>query len=135
MEKWKATLSNGEVVDEHDMKSWRKLKAKCLVEGLKIRSLQFEGEEVDPRAISYFVIFDAVAFLFAKDQRFRRGVGSFRSNGKARIIWRTLEGNIQGGDYTEIVQPKNTSWQEVAILVERSDHEPDKQTTAKRRNS
>ncbi len=120
MEKWKVTLSNGEVIDEHDMQSWRKLRAKCESEKLTIRSLKSKGAEVDERATSYFVIFDSLSFVKSGQNRFRRGIGSFRPNGKARIVWETASGTIKGGDYTEIVKKINAKWHDVTIEVDRS---------------
>lgn len=119
MKKWIATLSNGEKFEEQDMSTWRMLKNKCVQEHLKIRSLEYDGQEVDPKAISYFIIFDAITLVISKDKRFRRGIGSFRPNGKARIKWETISGNLPNGNYTEIVQPKNTVWKDLSVGVER----------------
>ncbi len=123
MQKWKATLSNGEVVDEHDMQTWRNLSVRCYKEGLKIKSLKFEDKEVDPSAVSYFIIFDSLTFLMSKQQRWRRGIGSVRPNGKARIVWRTIQGTIENGDYTEVSREVDKAWKEVAIEVDRSQDE------------
>ncbi len=134
MKKWTAILSNGEKIEEQDMSSWRKLKGKCVQGELKIQSLEYEKQEVDPKAVSYFVIFDVITFIFSKNQRIRRGIGSFQTNGKARIKWETIQGNPQNGNYTEVVQPKDTFWQELSVEVERNQNEIIKSASQKGRS-
>ena len=134
MKKWTAILSNGEKIEEQDMSSWRKLKGKCVQGELKIQSLEYEKQEVDPKAVSYFVIFDVITFIFSKNQRIRRGIGSFHTNGKDRIKWETIQGNPQNGNYTEVVQPKDTFWQELSVEVERNQNEIIKSASQKGRS-
>lgn len=117
---WQAMLSNGRLFIGTDMGSWRQLKNICDEHNLTIDSLTHDNIEVDdhPRRISYFIIYDKMTTLVSKQSRTRIGFGSFRQNGKARIMWRVISSNMGRkayGNYTEVVTPKNSIWQDLSI--------------------
>lgn len=121
---WTAVLSNNETFDGGHISSWRALKNKCDKENLKIKSLLFEGQEVDPhpQAVSYFIMYDQTTTLLSKQSRTRICFGSFRKNGKARLRWRIVQSTFKNdsGNYTEIITPNNVSWKDLAIEIERN---------------
>ena len=116
---WKATLSDGSQFEQtSDVGEWRKLVGKCIAEGLHLTSFTYNDEEVDPRGQSCFIVYDAVGSMKQGMVRARVGIGTFRSNGKGHISWKTQVGNPEYGDYNEVIKPDEAA-KYLDIAVER----------------
>ena len=120
---WIATLTNGETIAEANPGTWRELHNYCIQAGHKLRSLTVDGKPIDVRrALSYFIIYDRIDTVRHGCIRVRRGIGSFRVKGKARIEWKTLYGGDKerSGDYAQIVPADLAEgYNELAIEVEK----------------
>lgn len=114
---WEVTLSDGNVIEqEADFSLWRRTVGLCRERGLHLTSFKWNGEEVDPRGVHCFVIHDVVGSTSRGIVRARVGMGTFRSNGKGRIHWKTQVGDPAYGDYVEVVKPeKAATYMEVAV--------------------
>ncbi len=115
---WQATLSNNEVIQQSpDVSKWRKqVMERCNRDDLHLISFTWDGEEVDPRGESCFIINDVYGFAGAGVIRARLGLGTFRSNGKGRIIWKTLLGDPKCGNYSEVIPPEKAAvYMELAV--------------------
>lgn len=117
---WIARLNNGETVKGGSPGSWMELRNKTLNENLSLVSLSANGREVDshPGVESYFTFFK-VWTNFKNKPVTKVCHGSFRKNGKARLVWETLDPE-DDKVLIEIVSadhPDSKSWKEIAIPV------------------
>jgi hypothetical protein len=114
---WKIKLSNGDTVEQsEDQFLWRKIMNRCKENGLHIVSFTWNGKEIDDRATACFIINDVAGSTVRGLVRARVGLGSFRENGKGRIMWKTQVGNPTAGDYCEVIRPdKAQTYKEISI--------------------
>lgn len=96
---WRATLSNGEVIDEMhgDAGSWRRLAERCLREDLKVRSLAMIGEgriEEPPWPVTktnFFVFHELMGFWKGGKQVLRKGLACVYQDDhgrqKVKVYW------------------------------------------------
>lgn len=122
MKNWRATLTNGEVVESDQAGSWKLLVSKCKDKDLKIASLKYNDKEIDTRAVSYFVIHSGFASLNSELRSMRIGLGSFRPNGKCNIRWFNVAGEPLYTDHKQIIKPEQAKmYKPLAIEVEKCD--------------
>lgn len=120
MKSWRATLINGKIVSSDQAGAWKLLVHNCKQNSLKITSLKYNDEEVDDRAISYFVIHSSFASINSKARSIRIGLGSFRANGKCNIRWFNVEGDPIYPDHKEVIMPKKAEmYKPLTIEVEK----------------
>jgi hypothetical protein len=87
MKKWKAILTNGEEwAETGNVSAWRELSERCKKHQLKIKSLLWNGKEVDDGAKYYFVIYQMNRFTKPNVQTFMIGIGVLKNN-KCYIDW------------------------------------------------
>lgn len=122
---WTVELSDGKVFTEklEDPGAWRNILNYANDNNCTVNSVKFNGEEIDdhPGATHYFVINDAMTNAQGVMVRCRKGFGSLRVNGKARLRWEVVKGHESGG-YTEVVTPNNNFYHELAIPIERPEN-------------
>lgn len=116
---WEVTLSDDSISQmNEDITLWRKIRDKCKQNGLHVTSLKWNGEEIDPRGKSVFIISDIVGTASQGIIRARIGLGTFRSNDKASIQWKTIKGDPEFGDHSQIV-PASEARQYNELAIER----------------
>lgn len=120
MKAWEATLTNGDVVSSDRAGEWKKLVELCKTKELKISSLKYNNEEIDDRAVSYFVIHSGFASINSEIRSMRIGLGSFRPNGKCKISWFNVAGNTIYSDHKQIIRPEKAEmYKPLTIEVEK----------------
>lgn len=114
---WEVKISDGSVVQQNgDFSLWRQTMTRCKEQGLHIESFTWEGKEVDNRGVECFIINDIVGSAARGIVRARIGLGTFRSNGKGRIQWKTLKGDPTFGNYSEVVKAEDAArFHEIAV--------------------
>ena len=92
--KWKARLSNGEVIEETpgDPSSWRRLRDKCLSEGLRVCCVSNGGHDYEVReGQSVAVFFEQLASVNRGDLETKKAVAvvfvSPEGREKVRVNW------------------------------------------------
>ncbi len=124
MNDWVATLSDGSIEQSDQAGAWRKLANRCKEKSLTIQSLKYDNEEIDERAVSYFVIHSAFSLMMNDHQSIRMGLGCFRPNGKCRIRWFYATGKRIHKNHSEIVNPiKAEAYKDLTIEVRRNSSE------------
>lgn len=118
---WQVHLSNNEVIsqDEEEVGHWRQLSHRCKKEGLKIKSITYDGEDPHPNTpvVEYFVLYDVFVPNVLQGgtiQHVKIGIGGFyKDTDRCRIKWYRISG--EPCLHTEIMHHDTKVYREFSI--------------------